>query len=229
MNHEVITLCGSTRYQDDFERAMRELTLAGAVVLSCGVFGKGRDSDVFCGIDDAEAVGIKRILDSVHVDKIDLAGSIFVINPDDYIGESTWREIVYAAMTGKAIRSIMDISIGKIQQRIDEEVRLAERFASWQLDVVSHNPYNLSGAAVSFSHKGIEVFDPWIREDQQGEPWIWEMHDDPSFKINPPKHYGKKKFARYVFDAMQAMSEYRELQGYDLPLPDYKRDGGLPR
>ena len=38
-NYKVITLCGSTRFKDEFMRAQAELTLAGNIVISVGVFG----------------------------------------------------------------------------------------------------------------------------------------------------------------------------------------------
>ncbi|WP_261429938.1 hypothetical protein [Xiamenia xianingshaonis] len=221
MKREVITLCGSTRFQDAFERVQRELTLEGKVVLSCGVFGNGRDASIFNDADAIEAAAIKRILDDVHIDKIAMSDAIYVVNPNGYIGNSTWREIVYAAMTGKGIYSIANISQESIFSRMDEETHLAERFASWQLDSIVHNPYSLTGATVSFAHKGIEVYDPWIRETQQGDPWAWRMHREADYQIDPRKHYGKRKFARYVFEAMQALAEYRTLHGCNLSLPDY--------
>ena len=43
-------------------------------------------------------------LDVLHFAKIDLADEVLVLNVDDYIGESTEREIVYAEMRKKTIR-----------------------------------------------------------------------------------------------------------------------------
>ena len=42
-NYHVITLCGSTRFKEDFERVNKELTLAGNIVLSVGCFGHSGD------------------------------------------------------------------------------------------------------------------------------------------------------------------------------------------
>ena len=44
------------------------------------------------------------MLDDMHKRKIDLADSIFVINRDGYIGESTASEIAYAQASGKPVR-----------------------------------------------------------------------------------------------------------------------------
>lgn len=43
-------------------------------------------------------------LKNMHYAKIDISDSIFVINVDDYIGNSTKREIEYARSLGKEIK-----------------------------------------------------------------------------------------------------------------------------
>ena len=94
MKYPVITLCGSTRFKEDFERVNRELTLKGFVVISVGCFGHSGD------IVTEEA---KIMLDEIHKQKIDMADAIYVINRDNYIGESTRSEIEYAKQHDKAI------------------------------------------------------------------------------------------------------------------------------
>ena len=93
-NYKVITLCGSTRFKEDFERVNKELTLAGNIVISVGCFGHA--GDVFT---DEEKV----MLDDIHKRKIDMADAIYVINKDGYIGSSTKSEIQYAMRLGKQI------------------------------------------------------------------------------------------------------------------------------
>ena len=44
------------------------------------------------------------MLDRMHLAKIDLADEIFVINVDNYIGDSTRNEIEYAKSKGKKVR-----------------------------------------------------------------------------------------------------------------------------
>lgn len=36
--YKVITLCGSTRFKDDFIKVQKELTLKGNIVISVGLF-----------------------------------------------------------------------------------------------------------------------------------------------------------------------------------------------
>lgn len=92
--YPVITLCGSTRFKEEFERVNRELTLAGNIVISVGCFGHA--GDVFT---DEQ----KTMLDDIHKRKIDMADAIYVINKDHYIGLSTQSEIQYAVNHGKKI------------------------------------------------------------------------------------------------------------------------------
>ena len=93
---KVITLCGSTRFKEEFLEAQKRLTLEGNVVISVGLFGHSGDDVVWTD-------GVKDMLDRQHLAKIDLADEIFVINVGGYIGDSTRREIAYAEFKGKSI------------------------------------------------------------------------------------------------------------------------------
>ena len=95
-NYKIVTLCGSTRFKEQFLEAQKRLTLEGSIVISVGLFGHSGDDDVW-------KPGVKEMLDDMHLRKIDLADEIFVINVGGYIGESTKREIAYAAKTGKTV------------------------------------------------------------------------------------------------------------------------------
>ena len=93
---KVITLCGSTRFKEQFVEVQKRLTLEGNIVISVGLFGHSGDSEVWN--EDTKAM-----LDSMHFAKIDLADEIFVINVDNYIGDSTRNEIAYAKSKGKSV------------------------------------------------------------------------------------------------------------------------------
>lgn len=93
----IITLCGSTKFKNEFEEVNKHLTMAGMVVISVGVFGH---SDPTLG---EELKVLKPQLDAIHKQKIDMADAIFVINVNGYIGESTKSEIEYAKEQGKKI------------------------------------------------------------------------------------------------------------------------------
>ena len=94
--YKVITLCGSTRFKDEFLEAQKRLTLEGNIVISVGLFGHSGDNEVW-------SAGTKEMLDDMHKRKIDMADEIFVINKGGYIGSSTRSEIEYAKATGKGV------------------------------------------------------------------------------------------------------------------------------
>jgi len=102
---KVITLCGSTKFQKEFEDANERLTLEGNLVISVGVFGHSK------GITLSEEQ--KMELDLIHLKKIDLADEIYVINVGGYIGSSTKREIEYATLKGKVIQYLEEMETVK--------------------------------------------------------------------------------------------------------------------
>ena len=95
--YKVITLCGSTKFKDDFMREQKRLSLEGNIVISVGMFGHSGDNEVWSD-------GVKEMLDDMHKRKIDMADEIFVINVGGYIGESTRSEIAYAKSQGIAVK-----------------------------------------------------------------------------------------------------------------------------
>lgn len=56
--YPVVTLCGSTRFKDDFLRVQKELTLRGYIVISVGLFGHAGDGE-------AMEAGTKQMLDDM--------------------------------------------------------------------------------------------------------------------------------------------------------------------
>lgn len=91
----VITLCGSTRFKDEFLKCGAELNLAGNAVF-CPL--------VFSGAEGIELTDEQiRTIGDVHKYKILMSDSIMVINVDDYIGESTRKEIEFARSLGKPV------------------------------------------------------------------------------------------------------------------------------
>ena len=94
--YKVITLCGSTRFKDEFIETQKRLSLQGNIVISVGLFGHSGDKEVWQD-------GVKEMLDDMHKRKIDMADSIYVINVGGYIGSSTRSEIEYAIAHGKTV------------------------------------------------------------------------------------------------------------------------------
>lgn len=102
--YNVITLCGSTRFKNEFMEAQKRLTLEGNIVISVGLFGHSGDQEVWENMDEGTLTKTKEMLDDMHKRKIDKADEIFVINVGGYIGDSTRSEIEYAIEHGKKVR-----------------------------------------------------------------------------------------------------------------------------
>jgi hypothetical protein len=96
----VVTLCGSTKFMEDFIAETRRLTLEGCVVISVGLFGHREGLAIG---SDPDPTPVKVALDELHKRKIDLADAIHVVNPGGYIGSSTRSEIEYAERHGKRV------------------------------------------------------------------------------------------------------------------------------
>lgn len=94
--YKVITLCGSTRFKDEFMKIQKDLTLKGNIVISLGLFGHSGDKE---SLNEHT----QKMLIDMHRQKIDMADEIFVINKNEYIGENTLSEIEYARINGKVI------------------------------------------------------------------------------------------------------------------------------
>lgn len=85
---EVVCLCGSTKFKDEYRSENRRLSMEGKIVLSVGLFGHADNVD----LSEEE----KEDLDKLHKRKIDLADRVHVIDVDGYVGSSTQSEIEYA-------------------------------------------------------------------------------------------------------------------------------------
>lgn len=90
-----ITLCGSTRFKQEFELLNLYLSLHGAVVYTVAFFGH---ADGWNLTDD-----MKATLDEVHQRKILNSDSILVVDVGGYIGKSTRKEIQLALDNGKDV------------------------------------------------------------------------------------------------------------------------------
>ncbi len=101
---EIVCLIGSSRFGPLHIEAMRRETLAGKIVLIMGLFGHAEGLDM-----DGP---VKKMLDELHLRKIDLADTVLVINgkigstslEKPYIGQSTRNELAYARKNGKKVR-----------------------------------------------------------------------------------------------------------------------------
>lgn len=117
----IITLCGSTRFKDEFELIAKELALQGHTVLSVNLFAHA---------DNIELTQEQKIrLDNAHKQKISISDAIYVINKDQYIGESTYGEIDWAERLGKKIFFLEDIDTAQPVEEATDNVADKEDIA----------------------------------------------------------------------------------------------------
>ena len=60
--YKVITLCGSTRFKEQFMKVQKELTLQGNIVISLSIFGHSADQEVWKNMDEETKVRTKKCL-----------------------------------------------------------------------------------------------------------------------------------------------------------------------
>jgi len=94
-----ITICGSSRFKDEFIEVNASLSRAGAIVYSIAVFKE----------EETLTAQEKEILDEVHFRKIDKSEEILVIDRDGYSGVSTNNEIAYAQSQNIPVRFLSDV------------------------------------------------------------------------------------------------------------------------
>ena len=92
MTH-VVCICGSMKFADVMQKAAVAETLAGNIVVMPFVF-KTESLD-----NEAH-----EELDALHFAKIEMSYEILVVAVNGYVGESTRKEISFAAEQGKNIR-----------------------------------------------------------------------------------------------------------------------------
>ena len=97
---EIICLCGSSRFVSEMAVIAWGFEKDGKIAMGLHLMPEsyGAPADHL-----AEAEGVAEQMDELHLRKIDLADRVFVVNVGGYIGDSTRREIEYAAQQGKPI------------------------------------------------------------------------------------------------------------------------------
>lgn len=202
--YPIVTLCGSTRFKKEFYQIQKDLTLQGMLVISLCIFGHAGDNEVWEGMSENTLTPTKQMLDDMHKEKIDIADEIFVVNPDGYIGTSTWSEICYARMTGKSIKSLYPIDMIEIDIKVREHIKEAELLAWQQMDYISHvDPYYNKNEMTYFVYKNEEIFDPWFcLDDKMTDGAELPCHGNVQNGFDPFKIYGKEKMAHFIEDIL---------------------------
>ena len=119
MKPKIITLCGSSRFVDVMAVVGWLLERdEGAITMGLHLipiwYTKGKIPNHL-----AEHENVAKQMDELHLRKIDRSDEIFVVNRNDYIGESTAKEIAYADKSrGLPIRWYTSDPVGKKVEEI---------------------------------------------------------------------------------------------------------------
>lgn len=103
---QIVTLCGSSKFKDEFDYVAKVFTYHGWIVLSMCYFTHYEKTKGDPFVDRFDR--IKPELDVLHKCKIDLADVVFIVNADGYIGASTQDEYKYALAVGKPVATFLN-------------------------------------------------------------------------------------------------------------------------
>lgn len=98
---KIITICGSMRYTKEMLSVAEKIELEGNVVL-LPLYNSSQKKKIYTKAQ-------YKVLEAVHKERIKLAETILVVNIDNYIGESTNKEIEFAKKLGKEIIYYTDL------------------------------------------------------------------------------------------------------------------------
>lgn len=90
----VVCLIGSPRYKNEFNSAAKAFALQGQVVLTPNVYVDGST------IDKEE----QELLHEVTLQRIQMSDWVFVVNPNNRLTETVYKEIEFAESLGRQIK-----------------------------------------------------------------------------------------------------------------------------
>jgi len=96
---QVVCLCGSSKFKEEFEHAAQVFTYHGWIVLSMCFFSHHEKAKDNPNVDRFDR--IKPALDELHKRKIDLADLVLFMDVGGYMGDSTKSELLYTQQHGK--------------------------------------------------------------------------------------------------------------------------------
>lgn len=105
--YSIITLIGSTKFEEVFRQLEKELSLKGYLVFSPLVYNQS-GSIPSCGVDKKEILDIEAKL------KINHSDLVLVVDCDGYIGKSTKEQIEHAKLLNKTILYYSNGDVNKL-------------------------------------------------------------------------------------------------------------------
>lgn len=121
---KIVCFCGSSRFVAEMAVLMWEFEKGGIITMGLHLLpdeAVKRPDGSIIGHHLAEEQGVASKMDKLHLRKIDLADSIYVVNVGGYIGDSTRNEIAYAQKTGKPVAYLESAAASPSKVKIDNE------------------------------------------------------------------------------------------------------------
>lgn len=106
-NSMILTLCGSAKYEPLWHEVNKQLGLAGHLCFTLMTWPSVEGAKTW--YTDEE----KTLLDLMHLAKIDASDGAVMLNVDDYLGESSSRELAWARYKNKAIFWLEEPILGR--------------------------------------------------------------------------------------------------------------------
>jgi len=95
--YKIATLCGSTKFKKEFDLVARYLTLSGYIVINISPFYV--EDDGLLPLDE----NVQHMFQEMHLQRIDMADVVVIVDPNGYVGDSTRKEIECAKTIGKPV------------------------------------------------------------------------------------------------------------------------------
>jgi len=122
---KIVVLCGSSRYVQEMsvvswliERDEHAITM-GLHLLPSWYSGEKITDHL------AEYEGVSEAMDRLHLQKIEMADEVFIVNRNDYIGISTSNEIKHAISLNKTLRWYTHDPVGEEVEKLIDEARIS--------------------------------------------------------------------------------------------------------
>lgn len=188
--YPVVALCGDAKWGEAFEQVRRELTLSGHIVIAAGPFRDPADDEVWAGME-ADALRAARLMQGdIRRRQIDMADSVFLVNPEGEPEESEWSELCYARMTGKPIRSMTPIDEKTLEETVRRHIVRAKELAEAQSARRTDDGFrDIPPECVYFTYDGAAIFDPWLSARDQ---------TSAGRGVDPFQYYGAQKAAAFI-------------------------------
>ncbi len=120
----IFTLCGSARFEPVWHEANKQLGLAGHISFSLMTFPSVEGDKTWYTPDK------KIMLDLMHLAKIDASDAVLMLNVNDYLGESSLRELRWAQFKNKEIFWLEPPTLWHLKDGLAKDVLSLDQWAS---------------------------------------------------------------------------------------------------